>query len=272
MRRRRGAERARASISTCRWSAAPPSSPIALRSTPPSQRIADFAPEMLGAGGRTRHRGRRSLPGLRHRDAGVRRDRTGTSRSCGLPMLVVQEGGYPSPSLGANLASLLTGLGCMSLAIRAMRDDEADAGGRHGAWPRRAHRNGLRAALTGAILAGRARPDRRDGGRGWRTLHRRLPRPHDLLHLARRARPLRRRSLRDCRRPAAATSAGTSCAARPASSQLAERASSSWKWTRPIPAPSASTRGWASARRREDRLHILEQDELQDFISMGDDT
>jgi hypothetical protein len=27
-----------------------------------------------------------------------------------LPMLVVQEGGYPSASLGANLASLLTGL------------------------------------------------------------------------------------------------------------------------------------------------------------------
>ena len=32
-------------------------------------------------------------------------------RSTGLPILVVQEGGYPSPSLGANLASLLTGLG-----------------------------------------------------------------------------------------------------------------------------------------------------------------
>jgi acetoin utilization deacetylase AcuC-like enzyme len=30
--------------------------------------------------------------------------------SLGLPMLVVQEGGYPSPSLGANLASLLSGL------------------------------------------------------------------------------------------------------------------------------------------------------------------
>ena len=29
----------------------------------------------------------------------------------GLPMLVVQEGGYPSPSLGANLAALLHGLG-----------------------------------------------------------------------------------------------------------------------------------------------------------------
>jgi acetoin utilization deacetylase AcuC-like enzyme len=29
----------------------------------------------------------------------------------GLPMLAVQEGGYPSPSLGANLASLLKGLG-----------------------------------------------------------------------------------------------------------------------------------------------------------------
>ena len=29
----------------------------------------------------------------------------------GLPLLVVQEGGYPSPSLGANLASLLQGLG-----------------------------------------------------------------------------------------------------------------------------------------------------------------
>jgi acetoin utilization deacetylase AcuC-like enzyme len=29
----------------------------------------------------------------------------------GVPMLVVQEGGYPSPSLGVNLASLLTGLG-----------------------------------------------------------------------------------------------------------------------------------------------------------------
>ena len=28
-----------------------------------------------------------------------------------LPMLVVQEGGYPSPSLGLNLASLLKGLG-----------------------------------------------------------------------------------------------------------------------------------------------------------------
>ena len=27
-----------------------------------------------------------------------------------LPMLVVQEGGYPSPSLGGNLASLLQGL------------------------------------------------------------------------------------------------------------------------------------------------------------------
>jgi acetoin utilization deacetylase AcuC-like enzyme len=27
------------------------------------------------------------------------------------PMLIVQEGGYPSPSLGANLAALLTGLG-----------------------------------------------------------------------------------------------------------------------------------------------------------------
>ncbi len=31
-------------------------------------------------------------------------------RNTGLPILVVQEGGYPSPSLGANLASLLTGL------------------------------------------------------------------------------------------------------------------------------------------------------------------
>lgn len=30
---------------------------------------------------------------------------------CGLPILVVQEGGYPSPSLGSNLASLLGGLG-----------------------------------------------------------------------------------------------------------------------------------------------------------------
>jgi hypothetical protein len=29
----------------------------------------------------------------------------------GLPTLVVQEGGYPSPSLGFNLASLLKGLG-----------------------------------------------------------------------------------------------------------------------------------------------------------------
>ncbi len=29
----------------------------------------------------------------------------------GLPTLVVQEGGYPSPSLGLNLASLLKGLG-----------------------------------------------------------------------------------------------------------------------------------------------------------------
>ena len=29
----------------------------------------------------------------------------------GRPMLVVQEGGYPSPHLGANLASLLKGLG-----------------------------------------------------------------------------------------------------------------------------------------------------------------
>ena len=29
----------------------------------------------------------------------------------GLPILVVQEGGYPSESLGANLASLLAGLG-----------------------------------------------------------------------------------------------------------------------------------------------------------------
>jgi acetoin utilization deacetylase AcuC-like enzyme len=29
----------------------------------------------------------------------------------GLPILAVQEGGYPSPSLGLNLASLLKGLG-----------------------------------------------------------------------------------------------------------------------------------------------------------------
>lgn len=34
-----------------------------------------------------------------------------TIAALGLPMLVVQEGGYPSPSLGANLASLLQGLG-----------------------------------------------------------------------------------------------------------------------------------------------------------------
>jgi acetoin utilization deacetylase AcuC-like enzyme len=32
-------------------------------------------------------------------------------RALKLPMLVVQEGGYPSPSLGANLAELLDGLG-----------------------------------------------------------------------------------------------------------------------------------------------------------------
>jgi acetoin utilization deacetylase AcuC-like enzyme len=34
-----------------------------------------------------------------------------TIKALKLPMLVVQEGGYPSPSLGANLASLLEGLG-----------------------------------------------------------------------------------------------------------------------------------------------------------------
>ena len=51
-----------------------------------------------------------------------------------LPTLVVQEGGYPSPSLGLNLASLLKGLGCMTFEIRTMQDNEAQivAGMVHG--------------------------------------------------------------------------------------------------------------------------------------------
>jgi hypothetical protein len=85
---------AKASTSTCRWNAAPRSSPMRRASTPHSG-ACGFPAGCAGARRGPRHRGRRSLQGLRHRNAGVRGHRP-PDRGAGAPMLVVQEGGYPS--------------------------------------------------------------------------------------------------------------------------------------------------------------------------------
>ena len=97
------------SISTCRWSAAPPSSPTSRALDTALKRIADFGADTLVL-----------AAGL---DIAVDDPFKGFAiqtpefevigrqiAGLGLPTLVVQEGGYPSPHLGSNLASLLKGL------------------------------------------------------------------------------------------------------------------------------------------------------------------
>ena len=64
-----------------------------------------------GRGARARRVRRRSVRRAVGHDAGLCAHRRGDRRACGLPTVIVQEGGYLCDALGDNLTAFLTGFG-----------------------------------------------------------------------------------------------------------------------------------------------------------------